>query len=74
MRQYFEKMRPIGKELKEDEKKKEVFGFPFGNASSGASGGGGTLPLLLIALIVLTFALFYFGYYKEKRAYRGDKK
>ena len=51
------------------ETKKEVFGFPFGNASSGASGGGGTLPLLLIALIILTVALFYFGYYKEKRAH-----
>jgi outer membrane protein assembly factor BamB len=65
---------PVNASDSADEKKKEVFGFPFGNASSGASGGGGTLPLLLIALIVLTFALFYFGYYKEKRAYRGDKK
>jgi outer membrane protein assembly factor BamB/subtilase family serine protease len=51
------------------ETKKKVFGFPFGNATSGASGGGGTLPLLFIALITLTVALFYFGYYKEKRTH-----
>ena len=51
-------------------KEKQVMGHPFGNATSGASGGGGTLPLILIALITLAVALFYFGYYSEKRTHK----
>ena len=52
-----------------EELTKTTKGYPFGNATSGASGGGGTLPLLFIALIALTVALFYFGYYREKRTH-----
>ncbi len=48
------------------DKKEEVSGFPFGNATSGASGSGEKLHLFIIALIVLAVALFYFGYCKEK--------
>ena len=74
---------PVNASGSAGETKKEVSGYPFGNISSGASGGGGTLPLLFVALLVLTIALFYFGYYKEKRAhakhispraYRRDKR
>lgn len=61
---------PVNASGSAEERKKEVFGFPFGNASSGAPGGGGTLPLLFIALIASTVALFYFGYYKEKRTHK----
>ncbi len=56
------------------DKKEEVSGFPFGNATSGASGSGEKLHLFIIALIVLALALFYFGYCKEKRAYRRGKR
>ncbi len=65
---------PVNESGSASETKKEVRGFPFGNATSGAPGGGGTLPILLILLAILAIALFYFGYYKEKRAYRGNKK
>ena len=54
-------------------KEKQVTGHPFGNATSGASGGGGTLPLILIALITLAVALFYFGYYSEKRTHKKHR-
>ena len=54
-------------------KEKQVMGYPFGNATSGASGGGGTLPLILIALITLAVALFYFGYYREKRTHKKHR-
>jgi len=54
-------------------KEKQVMGYPFGNATSGASGGGGTLPLILIALIALAVALFYFGYYREKRTHKKHR-
>jgi outer membrane protein assembly factor BamB len=64
---------PVNASGSADEIKKEVSGFPFGNASSGASGGGGVLPILLILLALLAIVLFYFGYYKEKRVYRGKR-
>ncbi len=65
---------PVNESGSASETKKEVRGFPFGNATSGAPGGGGTLPILLILLAILAIALFYFGYYKEKRAYRRNRK
>jgi outer membrane protein assembly factor BamB len=65
---------PVNASSSASETKKEVLGFPFGNATSGASGGGGTLPILLMLLAMLVVALFYFGYYKEKRAYRRNRK
>jgi len=60
---------PVNASSSAEETKKEVFGYPFGNASSGASGGGGTLPILLLLLAVLVITLFYFGYYREKRSH-----
>ena len=65
---------PVNESSSASGTKKEVSGYPFGNATSGASGGGGTLPIFLMLLAILVIALFYFGYYKEKRAYRGNKK
>ncbi len=53
----------------EQETKKEVSGYPFGNASAGESGGAGKLPLLLVLVAVLIITVFYFGYYREKKAH-----
>lgn len=53
----------------EQETKKEVAGYPFGNSSSGESGGAGKLPLLLVLVAVLIITVFYFGYYREKKAH-----
>ena len=60
---------PVNESGYASEKKKEVSGYPFGNATSGASGGGGTLPIMLVLLAIQVIALFYFGYYKEKRSH-----
>ncbi|MFZ2072046.1 MAG: CARDB domain-containing protein [Halobacteriota archaeon] len=57
-----------------EETKKEVPGYLFGNTSSGASGGGGTLPVVQVLLAILIIALFYLGYYKERRAHRRSRK
>ncbi|RZN39007.1 MAG: hypothetical protein EFT35_04115 [Methanophagales archaeon ANME-1-THS] len=65
---------PVNASGSAEETKKEVLGFPFGNATSGASGGGGTLPILLVLLAILVITLFYFGYHKERRAYRRLRK
>ncbi|MEA2051919.1 MAG: CARDB domain-containing protein [Euryarchaeota archaeon] len=61
---------PVNTSGSAGETKNEFSGYPFGNATSGESGGGGTLPLLLIFLVLIAIALFYFGYYKEKRGCR----
>ena len=61
---------PVNTSGSAGETKNKISGYPFGNATSGESGGGGTLPILLILLVLIAIALFYFGYYKEKRGYR----
>jgi hypothetical protein len=53
----------------EEEQKHEVSGYPFGNMSSGASGGGGTIPILLVLVAIFIMTVFYFGYYKEKKSH-----
>ena len=52
-----------------EETKREVSGYPFGNISSGASGGGGTIPILLVVIALFIITVFYFGYYREKRTH-----
>lgn len=66
--------KPINESESASDKTKVVSGHPFGDASFGEFCGGGTLPIKLILLFLIVIALFYFGYYKEKRAHKRSKK
>jgi parallel beta-helix repeat protein len=61
---------PVNESSAVSETSGEKTGYLLGNNSFGASWGTGTLPMLLLLVAIVTITLFYFGYFREKRAYK----